>query len=163
MITQNECADFATAHSCQFPAIAGVFGSFNSGWIMNSLFARKLDHFLLGSSSAFSSSSSNASSCTSTLTARGCLHFAAAMMPFAFMMARSTTKACFSMPLVATAVRLRHDRVGEGGMRSALGLEVAEIVHDLGQHRLVVDKRAVVGAEGVVQELEAPLLVLRPP
>ena len=40
--------------------------------------------------------------------------------------------------------------VGEGGMRSAIGHEVAEIVHDLGQHRLVVDKRAVVGAEGVV-------------
>ena len=38
-------------------------------------------------------------------------------------------------------------------MRSALGLDVAEVVHDLGQHQLVVDERAEAGAEGVEHEL----------
>ena len=48
-------------------------------------------------------------------------------------------------------------------MRGAIGLEVAEVLHDLVQHRLVVDLREGAGAERVVQGLEAPLLVLRPP
>ena len=35
--------------------------------------------------------------------------------------------------------------VDKGAMRSALRLDVAEVVHDPGQHRLVLDERAVVG------------------
>ncbi len=54
-------------------------------------------------------------------------------------------------------------RVGERLMRGASGLEVAEVLHDLSESLLVGELREGGGAERMVQSLEAPSLVLRPP